>query len=300
MNNESRRIASGSELMAAWNLSKRPVDAAPVPRVSIEAEPPIPESTGECARTVVAGRLARLVHVGLLLPGDELPSERDLCEVYGVARQTVRAALGILEGRLMVAISHGRRSRVVGTGSLDEVDAAGALKKLHDRRSCEVFQALQLFEEQIASLAVQEIDAPALAQLDTLCSLLPRMARNALSYQILEYEIRMRVYGSCRNKLLADMAVDIYGHASALRRQWLARPSALERSVELQRQIVLALHQRDATMLKDAMREQAQALDGLTFQATAPRPAACEKKPLHPEGPFGLLAATRGALWPAV
>lgn len=49
-------------------------------------------------------------------PGDELPSEAELCELTGVSRVVVRSALSQLAGRSIVNISSGRRARV---GSLD-------------------------------------------------------------------------------------------------------------------------------------------------------------------------------------
>ncbi len=45
-------------------------------------------------------------------PGDLLPSERDLCELYGLSRTTVRLAMSELEERGMVARRHGKGTYV--------------------------------------------------------------------------------------------------------------------------------------------------------------------------------------------
>lgn len=45
-------------------------------------------------------------------PGDQLPSERDLMQTYGVGRPAVREALQALERDGIVSITHGERARV--------------------------------------------------------------------------------------------------------------------------------------------------------------------------------------------
>lgn len=47
----------------------------------------------------VAGQLREAILDGTLRPGDELPSERELCEQFGVSRTTVREALRALQAQ---------------------------------------------------------------------------------------------------------------------------------------------------------------------------------------------------------
>lgn len=45
----------------------------------------------------VVDRLRRAIHLGDYLPGDRLPSERDIADLLGVSRESVRGAIRILE-----------------------------------------------------------------------------------------------------------------------------------------------------------------------------------------------------------
>lgn len=77
----------------------------------------------------IARLLASEVHGGALRAGDMFPSERELCERFGVGRNVVREAMTIVQGMSLADHSKGKRPRVV-TPSLGQVmnrvaDAAG-------------------------------------------------------------------------------------------------------------------------------------------------------------------------------
>lgn len=61
----------------------------------------------------VLDRLMERIRTGAILPGAQLPSERELMEEYGVGRPAVREALQALERSGIVEIAHGERARVV-------------------------------------------------------------------------------------------------------------------------------------------------------------------------------------------
>lgn len=60
----------------------------------------------------VAGQLESLIHQGRFRPGDQLPSERELMQMFGVGRPAVREALFAMQRMGLVAINSGERARV--------------------------------------------------------------------------------------------------------------------------------------------------------------------------------------------
>jgi GntR family transcriptional repressor for pyruvate dehydrogenase complex len=69
---------------------------------------------------MIADQIRALVRAGRLGPGDRLPSERDLCQQFGVSRVTVRDALRLLEGAGLIDTRVGARGGAfvrVPTGS---------------------------------------------------------------------------------------------------------------------------------------------------------------------------------------
>lgn len=57
-------------------------------------------------------RLRDMLANGELTPGDIVPSERALMERFGVGRPAVREALQAMQGKGLITITHGERSRV--------------------------------------------------------------------------------------------------------------------------------------------------------------------------------------------
>jgi len=74
----------------------------------------------------VFDRLRNMVMSGELVPGDSMPSERELMGRFGVGRPVVREALQSMATKGLITISHGERSRV------NKLDADIALRQLDD------------------------------------------------------------------------------------------------------------------------------------------------------------------------
>ncbi|MDR7330001.1 GntR family transcriptional regulator [Corynebacterium guangdongense] len=65
--------------------------------------------------TEIAAHLRQQIRDGALAPGDELPSEAELCRQFDAARGTVRQAVAVLRQEGIVSSGQGRRTRVLDT-----------------------------------------------------------------------------------------------------------------------------------------------------------------------------------------
>lgn len=208
----------------------------------------IPGDHGRIAkRTVkdqISDKLAYMIHSGLLRVGDELPSERELASTLGVSRETVRAAIGVLQARRMIEINQGARTRVLGTGPFPLHESVSTLGNLRERSFSEVAEARAAVEVQVIWLAAQRVSANELTRLAALVRDQEAMLDDPVRFQISDRVFHTTLYGACGNALLVDVVSDFYDYALEFRRRALQRPGAIAHSVAEHRAIVAALKTR--------------------------------------------------------
>ena len=101
----------------------------------------------------IVEQLEAMITSGRLSPGDELPSERDLMEQFGVGRPSVREALFALQRRGLIRIRNGERPQVTrpSASALIEEFSGAARHMLAGSEGARDFQGARVIIE--ASLA---------------------------------------------------------------------------------------------------------------------------------------------------
>ncbi|HEX4225458.1 MAG TPA: FadR/GntR family transcriptional regulator [Pseudonocardiaceae bacterium] len=113
-------------------------------------------SSNRMSEAIVA-QIRTLIRTGRIVPGDRLPSERELCEQFGVSRVTVREALRVLEAGGLIEIRVGARGGAfVTTPTSDQLSAGLAdLINLAPVTAVEVTEARLVFELGIIPMVVE-------------------------------------------------------------------------------------------------------------------------------------------------
>ena len=110
----------------------------------------------------IASMLAEEVHGGILGAGAMLPSERDLCDRFGVGRTTIREAVKRLEAMRLVELRKGYRPRVAYptlTQLLGSISAASQLFFRGTEGGAHMEQARLFLETGLARYAAQSATA---------------------------------------------------------------------------------------------------------------------------------------------
>jgi GntR family transcriptional repressor for pyruvate dehydrogenase complex len=103
-------------------------------------------------------QIHEMIIKGELLPGDKLPSERDLTTQLGVSRTAVRDALRILEGMGLLSVQPGRGTFVVD--GVDEVTSAYRWVEWLARHKDQIIQIMEVrecLEVRAAELAAERV-----------------------------------------------------------------------------------------------------------------------------------------------
>lgn len=195
---------------------------------------------GRTAGGRLAGELARMIRDGNLVAGDRIPAERELAELVGVSRASVREALRELELRGMLDRRPGRGTVVtdaprpeLDAGLLGSVDVAGRMLR-------EVMDLRAVVEPPITERAAARGTA---AEVEALRALLEDGEDAAQGgagayrrYAVLDVEFHLALARMTHNPLLDKLL--------AVTNEWMApsRQAALQSARRIE--VSLAAHQR--------------------------------------------------------
>jgi DNA-binding FadR family transcriptional regulator len=201
------------------------------------------------------------IHDGTWPPGYQLPAERELVQVFGVARNTLRKALAELEASGVIERHVGRGTFIAnGAGNAaDEPSSAHALlARIHGASPVDVMELRLSLEPafvEMAALRATSRDRQQIAH----CLHESEKASGMLAFEHWDGALHQAILAAAKNHLL----VDIYEAINGVRRQpeWeMLKRRALtpERLAVYRRQhrkLVKALLARDPVAAREAVRE---------------------------------------------
>lgn len=117
----------------------------------------------------VMDRLMQTIRDGAYVAGDQLPSERELMETYGVGRPAIREALQNMAQLGLISIAHGERARVAKPSFRHLFESIALTTSGILRNSAQSLQDLKqarlLFEVQMVRMAAERAGPDDIARL---------------------------------------------------------------------------------------------------------------------------------------
>jgi GntR family transcriptional repressor for pyruvate dehydrogenase complex len=212
----------------------------------------------------VVDSLLELIEVRGLGPGDAMPTERELAELFGVSRNVLRQAFGILEerGLLSTLRGSGRYLREANTAH----DQQGGRAQVEIASIADVLEARTLLEVQIAALACERRTNEEAQDLVALSRRLTGWEDNVAFH--------CAIAACTHNFMLERMVRQQVDLASELhQREYYDDPDQLERMRLEHQTIATAIIARDAAAAKELVRHHLNRTSNLLFQ----QPDAAER-----------------------
>lgn len=206
--------------------------------------------------TVLIERISAMIRTGELVPGNRLPPERKLAEMFGVSRNSLRQAFqalaerGIIESRqgdgtyLLTAIETPLTSDAIA----DAISEQSGL--LH-----EIVEFRRIVEPQLAALAARRITPEALDRLKIVVCDQQRALTAGRDADGFDAEFHQLLAESAGNRVLSKVMAAIQSIVNESRSIWLQSSERRLASVEGHLRIIDALEARDAETARLAMRD---------------------------------------------
>lgn len=224
--------------------------------------------------------LERLIIDGQLKPGDRLPPERELGELLGVSRVSIRQALHELESRGLIDRRPGRGTIVVSAASRGG-HAGDALSALIDATSAgntelsRIMELRAVIEPPIAALAATRVTSRDIAQLRALVEEM-EVETDLEQYAVLDRAFHQAISQYTHNPLLAQLTELIASEIAPSRRRALQTPERRIASSAAHRRIFEAIAAHDGPTAETEARAHVESvlLSALRASSADPETAA--------------------------
>ncbi|MCE7006986.1 FadR family transcriptional regulator [Kibdelosporangium philippinense] len=169
-----------------------------------------PVSLGRVSQVIV-DQIKMLIHEGKLSPGDRLPSERELCNRFGVSRVTVREALRVLEAGGLVNIRVGAHGGAFVTQPSNSRLGEGLadLLRLSPLTAAQVTEARMVFELGIVPMVVERATEEDIAELREICDRQKAALKDGTYSLTLSTEFHTKV-AACTHNPAIEMLVESF------------------------------------------------------------------------------------------
>ena len=197
------------------------------------------------AAKLVVAFVRRLIESGDFSPGDKLPPERELSQLIGVSRPTVRAGLQSLATVGVVDSRRGAGTFVAEGPPILDVNPLSLFSALHGIPHDELFEARRVIEIDLAGLAAERAGGDELAAISE--EVMEMFVSLDDVHRFLLHDIRFHraVAAAARNPLLGaimEMVADLfYDQRKTTVDRWQGAPEAAEQH----RRIYQAIRSRD-------------------------------------------------------
>ncbi len=212
-------------------------------------------------------RLGRAIRMGLLAPGERLPSERDLAERLALSRSTVREALRVLQeaGYLEARRGRGGGTFVAPVIPGDESrPAEDEVRVLRGEELAALLRYRRILELGIAEIGAERATA---AERARLADLVTEMTGHHLSdyaaYRALDAQFHIALAALSGSATLVQQVTDTQAALSDVLNAVPRSEESMVNSQDQHRRVLAAIEARDRDAARVAMREHLEGIEHL-------------------------------------
>jgi DNA-binding FadR family transcriptional regulator len=203
-------------------------------------------------------RLGTAIKLGLLVPGSQLPAERELCGRLGIARSTLRQALTALTQSGHVFATRGRGGGTFVSDPQPPANPPSAQMLSQWRETCDQRLAIELG---VAVLAAERAEREDLDTLDEVARVLEGALEDFAAYRQADIRLHVGLAEATRSRRLVREMTEAQGAMTDLIGYIAHPPTVLASSNAQHRQLLAAVREGDGMRAVRVMSEHVQATE---------------------------------------
>ena len=211
-----------------------------------------------------------LIESGKLKQGDQLPSERELTEIFKVSRTTVREAIRTLESMKLLQSRQGNGTYVLASSEEELIQPlAAALFNAKDNIR-DIFYFRKIIEPPVAELAAENATAQEIEEMEEILQKQAGCIEHDESIIETDTAFHNLMASASKNRVIERLTVALVDFLKQSRENYLmddehgnSRP---ERSLEGHQRVLAAIKHGDSEAAKESMLQHLEDIESLVFQ----------------------------------
>jgi len=205
----------------------------------------------------VEERLLRMIREEKLVPGDPLPSERQLMELYQVGRPAIREAMQNLERMGLIEIRHGGRPKVAAPSMNALIEQMGVSMQhllTHSSSSLDhLKEARVLLETSMARIAAERRTIADVRDLADLLDGQRSVRDNPIEFLAFDGRFHRRIAAISGNPIFESVAFALFDWLREFHADLVRKPGLEALTLEEHRAILTAIESGDPIAAADAV-----------------------------------------------
>jgi len=204
-------------------------------------------------RQRVVGRIVELIRTGNLRPGDRLPPERELVEIFSISRPSLREAMRALSTLGIVEPRHGGGTFVTDLDARTLLAPLDFFLQLSQVNLDDTFESRRIVEIEIVRKAASLAKRGDIADLADMIAAHAKIQKDPVGFRILDSRFHEKLSAIAGNAVLQRVAYGLYNMDLHIRRRATAEPGLIAESTEDHTEIAAAIAAHDPDRAAAAM-----------------------------------------------
>jgi GntR family transcriptional repressor for pyruvate dehydrogenase complex len=196
---------------------------------------------GRDLRQRVVARIVELIRTGNLRPGDRLPPERELVEIFSISRPSLREAMRALSTLGIVESRHGGGTFVTDLDARTLLAPLDFFLQLSQVNLDDTFESRRIIEVEIVRKAATRASRTDIADLNDMIAAHAKIQRDPVGFRILDSRFHEKLSVIAGNAVLQRIADGLYNMDLHIRRRATAEPGLIAESTEDHTKIAAAI-----------------------------------------------------------
>lgn len=200
----------------------------------------------------IVGQIYQLIRDGELNPGDRLPPERELAQILGVSRASVREAMRLLDMKGLIVVRPGAGTFITEDAIEAIVQAFSSLLEGNNAAG-DVFEMRLLLEPHVVSLAAERATEGDVTEMERILNAQEGEIDDGGTGVEHDAQFHFAISEATKNVALITVTHAISDILSQSREDELLSPERSRLSLQSHRQILSAIERKDPTEAEAAM-----------------------------------------------